>query len=333
MVQPLVSVIVPIYNVLPYLPKCVESLLAQTYERFELILVDDGSTDGSGEYCDRYATDQRVQVIHQANAGLSAARNAGLKVAQGEYIAFIDGDDYVHPQMLEVLARAAVDNQCDLSICGFNYVHEHSSAPQDTLHDVDEVVSKRQTILDRDALYARLFSTDWTLGLPCVVVWNKLYSRSLIGDTLFIEGTAEDDRFNAMVYKDCSRAVMVDASLYRYLQRPNSLHVRQFQMLSDIHVLYEIYHYLLQEASRYAPLGLVRVYKQFVHGLLAYRGTEYERPLRAFYKEVRRDTFGLWIRDRHTSLFQKAHFLLFWHCPWLYDFCIKRLLPRLERLR
>lgn len=126
---PLVSIIVPIYNAKDYLPQCVDSLLNQTYTNLDVILVDDGSTDGSGALCDAYASDSRVHVVHKNNGGISSARNAGLDVAKGDYIAFCDADDYVHQQMIEILLNTSVGNGCDLSICGLSCVEEGFSVP------------------------------------------------------------------------------------------------------------------------------------------------------------------------------------------------------------
>ena len=121
----MISVIVPVYNVEKYLRQCLDSVLAQTYRELEIILVDDGSTDGSGAICDEYATrDSRIKVVHQQNGGLSSARNAGLDLATGEYVAFVDSDDYIHETMLELLYQALVENNADTVICNFERVDE-----------------------------------------------------------------------------------------------------------------------------------------------------------------------------------------------------------------
>lgn len=118
--KPLISVIVPVYNVSPFLREAVDSVINQTWQNLEILLVDDGSTDGSGEICDEYLADPRVKVIHQENRGLSGARNTGLDRAVGEYIVFLDGDDALHPKMIERLYQALVLYDSDLAACGFN---------------------------------------------------------------------------------------------------------------------------------------------------------------------------------------------------------------------
>ena len=119
--DPIISIIVPIYNVGKYLPKCIESILNQTFKNFELILVNDGSTDNSGVVCDDYEKkDTRIKIIHKSNGGVSSARNAGLYVAKGEYIGFVDPDDYIDKNMYEKLYRLCIDNNSDIAICRFN---------------------------------------------------------------------------------------------------------------------------------------------------------------------------------------------------------------------
>ena len=121
--MPKISVIVPVYKVEPYLQKCIDSILAQTFRDFELILVDDGSPDNCPAICDAAAgKDERVRVIHRKNAGLSAARNAGLSAARGEYIGFVDSDDYIAPQMYQTLYDAMVKNDAQLAICNYTCI-------------------------------------------------------------------------------------------------------------------------------------------------------------------------------------------------------------------
>ena len=119
--KPLISVIVPVYNVESYLKVCVDSILAQTYENLEIILVDDGSKDSSGKMCDEYAEkDARIKVVHKKNGGVSSARNKGLDVASGEYIGFVDSDDSTKPNMFEILYKNMVTSDADVSVCKAN---------------------------------------------------------------------------------------------------------------------------------------------------------------------------------------------------------------------
>ena len=125
--EPLISVIVPVYNVEKYLRTCVDSILVQSYSALEVILIDDGSTDGSPQICDQYAQqDPRIQVIHQKNAGLSAARNAGIDICRGEYLTFIDSDDFIHERFVELLLNACLSNNADIAVGDLERVPEDS---------------------------------------------------------------------------------------------------------------------------------------------------------------------------------------------------------------
>lgn len=212
--QQIISVIVPVYNVAPYLCKCIDSLLAQTYPALEIILVDDGSRDGSEGICDEYANRySNITVIHQENAGLSAARNAGLELASGQWIAFLDSDDWVESTMYETLLSLAQAYEADLASCGTRYLTAKG-----------EVLSLSDTgkihILTPDEMIAGLV-------VPRVVrfeVWNKLWKRSLIGDVRFIEGqVSEDVHFDRLLFLRANKMVHIDLPLHNYLvKRPGS---------------------------------------------------------------------------------------------------------------
>lgn len=116
----MVSVIVPVFNVKPYLAECLDSIIHQTYTDLQIILIDDGSTDGSGAVCDAYAAkDARIRVVHQENRGLSAARNRGIELATGEYLNFVDSDDYLLPDCIETLLKLCIEHDADMSICTY----------------------------------------------------------------------------------------------------------------------------------------------------------------------------------------------------------------------
>lgn len=208
-----ISVIVPIYNVEPYLRRCVDSLLQQTCEDFELILVDDGSPDNCGAICDEYAAmDARVRVIHKPNGGLSDARNAGLKIAQGEYIAFVDSDDWVTPDYLERMLTAMLETGADICEC-------------DILR-----TSGEETALTKEHHAAELFTTVDAMeqlihdGAFHQHVWNKLYRREVIADIMFPKGkTNEDEFWTYQVFGNANKVVKIPNVLYFYFQRPGSI--------------------------------------------------------------------------------------------------------------
>lgn len=210
----LVSIIVPVYQVEKYLRQCIDSILAQTFQDFELILVDDGSKDRSGQICDEYAKkDDRIYVVHTLNRGAAAARNTGIQRASGTYIAFVDGDDYLAENMIGRMYEVILDAQCDLVIC--NFLHAFSdekgnfSPPLQSMEiSGREVLSHRKTQKNYGV---------WT------VVWNKLYKRTIFENLRFPEGKYfEDEFFSDQLYLRCGRIRVIPDVLYSYRVRTSS---------------------------------------------------------------------------------------------------------------
>lgn len=207
---PLVSVIVPVYNVAPYIDEALESLANQSYEHLEILLVDDGSTDGSGAACDRFAArDGRFVVIRQENRGLSAARNAGLEAMTGDVVGFLDPDDAFHPEMVERLLGGMARTGADLAVCG---VAPLGGRRRRRGGDGERLLTREE------ALRAR---ADGKLG---VVVWSKLYDRALWRGLRFPEGRVFEDVATAFDVLDGIRACWVtDEALVYHRRRPGSI--------------------------------------------------------------------------------------------------------------
>ncbi len=211
----LISVIVPIYNVEKYLPRCIDSLIHQSYANLEIILVDDGSPDNCPAICDDYATkDSRIQVIHKENGGLSDARNVGFDRSTGEYVAFIDSDDYVHPQMLEILYRLLLEEHSEIAVCNFQPFSE--TAPEDHFEAI-----QTESLSGMDAakrLYQRKYATQ------TVVAWDKLYCRHIIAKNRFIVGKFnEDEFFSYKALIQASKVTFTSQKLYYYLIRATGI--------------------------------------------------------------------------------------------------------------
>lgn len=183
MKQPLVSVVVPVYNVDRYLDRCVESIVGQTYENLEIILVDDGSSDRSGALCDEWARkDARIEVIHKQNGGLSDARNEGVKVATGDLVGFVDSDDYISIDMYEVLVGLLLEKGADISICGVADVY-----PDRTEYPKAAAVS----VMASDAVLADIFlNKTLMVGVP-----PRLYPAWLVKEVPFPVGKTHEDAF------------------------------------------------------------------------------------------------------------------------------------------
>lgn len=203
--KPLVSVIVPIYMVEKYLDRCVTSLVNQTYKNLEIILVDDGSLDSCPKICDQWAgKDDRIQVIHKENGGLSDARNAGIEKAKGEYIALVDSDDFVSKDFIETLLTTALETGSDIVQCRYEYVSGDCMTKDKEEVENTEIFTGREMI----AGFA------WKDGAYNVVAWNKLYKRELFCQISYPKGRIHEDE--ATSYRLFYQADKV-AFVYRYL--------------------------------------------------------------------------------------------------------------------
>lgn len=216
-----ITIIVPVYKVEKYLKKCVDSILAQTYRNLEIILVDDGSPDQCPEICDMLQTiDSRIVVIHQMNAGLSAARNAGLDIATGTYIMFVDSDDYIDKNMCEALYSVLATNHSDLAMCSFEYVDEFGKNVCEDLSAHCRLTN--ETINKRQALEKISHQTEgyWFY----VVAWNKLYKRELFEHYRFPNDKIHEDEFAIHhIFLQCDSVSIIKDKLYSYIQRDNSI--------------------------------------------------------------------------------------------------------------
>lgn len=216
--MPLISVVVPVYNVEKYLDDCVESIVNQTYKELEIILVDDGSPDRCPEMCDAWAKkDSRIKVIHKKNGGGAQARNVGLDIAAGEYIAFVDSDDIIHPEMYSTLYSFLIENNCDIVECSYT-----TELPLE-----ENASNKLITILDQK-------STLWENinGKYCVqLIWNKLYKRETVGKIRFTIGKLIDDEFfTYKVLGNSNKTAVIDSKLYFYRQQEGSVMHRAYSL-------------------------------------------------------------------------------------------------------
>ena len=212
----LISVVVPVYKVEKYLKRCIDSILAQTYQNFEIILIDDESPDNCPQICDEYAKKyQNIKVIHQKNqsAGASEARNTGIKLSKGEYITFIDSDDYVHNSLLEVLINTLEDNKVNISMCSYNKIDDSFISKVDILDK-----KKIQRMSDYEAM--NLLIEDQTTS----AVWAKLYDINLFDGIRFPVGKHNEDMFiSPILYLKAKQIAYNPMQLYHYNQEGESL--------------------------------------------------------------------------------------------------------------
>lgn len=215
----LVSVVVPIYKVEAYLKRCVDSIVAQTYKNLEIILVDDGSPDGCPRMCDDFAkSDSRIKVIHKKNGGLADARNAGLDIASGQYVAFIDSDDFIHTDYIEVLLDSMESKEADIAVAGFCKFTSENVVVKAINEGAGKNISLKEAILS----YCSLNSTESATFISCC---NKLYKRELFDALRFPKGKLNEDAFVSyqLLANAQNRIVMVNEPLYYYYIRNDSI--------------------------------------------------------------------------------------------------------------
>ena len=257
----MISVIVPVYKVEPYLARCVDSILAQTYTDFELILVDDGSPDNCGIICDEYAKkDSRVRVIHQQNGGLSAARNAGLEAAKGSFITFIDSDDFIDQHALEQLYGALASNKADVAVSAFfRFTNESEITAPNQIEAGVRCISGEEACQE-------IYRKDY---IKFTTSWGKLYRADLFRDVRFPVGKInEDEATTYKLYLASEKVAVLKDQLYYYRFNPNGImQTKTFSNAAD-------YYEALEERERiFRSRGLDDL-ADSTAGHLAWRMTE-----------------------------------------------------------
>ena len=250
----MISVIIPVYNEEKYLSRCIDSVVNQTYTDIEVLLVDDASEDNSGAICDEYAKkDARIQVIHKEHSGISDTRNQGLERASGEFISFVDSDDYIAPDMLEVLHHLIIRYDSDISCCACYDVFEN--------HQVTHHLEENEFCCDRVKAFEFILRG---MGLPSLC--NKLFKRSIIGDIRFPHGKVyEDCFFTPEVLCRIHRLAVTTKPLYFYNRRSNSITTKPFRQ-RDLDVIeaynkcYSMVRESCPEALCYAKFRLAYAY-------------------------------------------------------------------------
>lgn len=265
-----ISIVVPVYNVEQYLKKCVESILRQTFSNIEIILVDDGSTDQSGIMCDELSKqDSRIKVIHQKNLGLSGARNTGIEVAQGRYIAFVDSDDYIAEDCIEAMLKRLLEYNADISVCGIMRFYENEKIMVDDSKSFVSVYSGVQAL--ENNLYQRIVDNNAVA---------KLYKIELFENVRFPVGKLYEDLGTTYRLLDIARKVVIDTrKKYFYLQRKNSIMYKAFdhRNMDRIYISEQIVEYVQKEHPEYRAAAISRLFVASVQVLR-------EIPLTSEYK-------------------------------------------------
>lgn len=231
--QPLISVIVPVYKVEKYLPSCIDSLIAQTHENLEIILVDDGSPDNCGKICDEYAKKYpHIRAVHKENGGLSSARNAGMREMHGEYVSFVDSDDTIRPEMIETLYNNLTQSSADISICKFEYCSKQEGNERD-----ERPCEHELKVFSRDEALENLLIGKYYGGQMC----TKLFKSEIIKDLYLDESILfiEDLEFSTRAMIKAEKVCYTPAVLYNYFLRDSSL----------LHSAFAPKHYTAHEAG------------------------------------------------------------------------------------
>lgn len=218
-----VSVILPVFNVEKNVELSVKSVLSQTYSNLEVILVDDGSTDRSGAICDEISkTDSRITVIHQNHEGPSGSRNRGIEKASGRYIVFIDSDDYIAPEMIEILYKNLNQYDADVSMCEFKRVTEEELEKLPKQHEKSD--GQNTILYDKEQLFPLLFHHSFKNKSSLIVVWNKMYRAEVFESLRFPDGRIHEDEYLIHhVLNNVNRLVYTDAVYYYYVKHKNSI--------------------------------------------------------------------------------------------------------------
>lgn len=306
-----VSVIVPVYNVEKYIDRCISSILRQTYENIELILVDDGSPDKCGDICDEYATyDSRIQVIHRQNGGLSAARNSGLEVATGDYVLFVDSDDYIHPNMIERLYSVASMKKAEVVICDYAMVYENGDIemPQESGQIID--------ITEDNRLEYMLGKTK----IMFTVAWNKLFKRTSVQKFRFPEGKIHEDEF--LIYKilhSTEDICYLREVLYYYFQREDSIIGKgvNLQSLQRLDAIKERFIFYKNQNMMDYCYEMLDQYRYYLNEFILYGYGKYKelKPYRNNYKKY----IWKYVWKLDTSLKRKLGLIIFGISPSLFE--------------
>lgn len=326
----MISIIVPVYNIEKYISKCLQSIAEQTYQNLEIIVVDDGSTDSSGKIADEFADkDSRFVIIHKENGGVASARNTGIANVHGDYIGFVDGDDYINREMFQVLFDNLKKFECDISGCSFRGVNDSNIGNPEEQIDKD---NQRTLVINNYESYKYYYHE------PCLeadtpflttsqrFLWNKIYKKNIFDDIFFPEDAylGEDACVYFDIFKKASKSVYTDLKLYYYYNREDSLtkdkieseekHIKRLKINSEIARKY---------ISALESLGYYDLYKECVvyetFGLLFNcSSSDSGKKVQRTYKKEIKSILDTKKFIHCLTLKQKCLVVLFWIAPSLY---------------
>lgn len=311
-IVPLLSVIMPIYNAQEYLHMSIQSVLNQTFKDFELILVDDESTDESLEICRKFQEeDRRIKVISQKNKGIGGARNTGIDNAIGKYITFIDNDDIIQSKMYENMMAEMIAEKLDLVMCGAVRKEDYKLEKITSEYEVCELTKK--------SLYKGMFAnsdTDWKY----MVVWNKIYKTDIVKQIKFFKSGTEDTTFNCQYFRYVKCAKLIKQDLYYWIQRGNSVSHSEFG-IRDCIVLKDYYwmnQYIQKYEKDYVQYSLIKLYKLIFSSRYRARNTEFKNKTEEIIKENHKEIKKKFYENHKINRKIKILFIIFYKFPISY---------------
>ena len=310
----LISIIVPIYNVEKYLKKCIESIINQTYKNIEIILVDDGSPDNCGIICDEYSQkDKRIIVIHKENGGLSDARNKGIDIAKGDYLTFIDSDDFVNIDYIEKLYNSIKLNNTKLAQCGISKVNENNEIIEKLNYDENYIKTSHEIL---NELYGKHLIEN-------VVVWNKMYAKELFKNIRFAVGKIHEDEFTTykLIYYSKNVAIVSD-SLYNYRQNNASIMGRKFNIkrLNLLEALEQRIQFFWDKNEKDLYEKSVKVYLEQLR-MYYIKTKKYIRNSKEIQQDIKRKykiEYKKFMKVKEKTFKQMLKGKIFYFCPDLY---------------
>ncbi|EKY29019.1 glycosyltransferase [Clostridium celatum] len=310
----LISIIIPVYNVQKYLNKCIESAINQTMKDIEILLINDGSTDKSGEICDYYAkSDSRIRVIHKENEGVSSARNIGLDLATGQWIAFLDSDDWIEENMYEILYENAIKQKVDICACNFEYFTKDNISlyNKDLMNGLEGIYTSKEFM---DFIYEGQHK-----NALCVCIWNKIYKKSIFNNLRFINSIHEDEQICTQIYSKKLNIYLLGQPLYKYIQVAQSITNKKFskENLVNLDILYE-------RCSLFKSVGYVDLFikslKEYCDVNIGYyfkiKELDNEIDYKRYFEQYNK--ILLEIINKKILLKDKIRFIIFYINPILY---------------
>ncbi len=303
----LVSVIVPVYNVEDFLDECIKSVISQTYDNWELILVDDGSKDGSPALCDKWAEKEaRIKVYHQKNGGLSEARNTGLKYCQGEYITFLDSDDYLLPNCIETLLNGLEEKECQMCVGNYTNITGNEIYMGTLNQRIKEEIVDWEGYMEKFYTFVPFYAQ----------VWAKIYKREIFDGIIFPKGRVSEDAYVMLdVVRKCEKICVIPEVVSVYRQREGSVTAKPYSETIDDDVLWLDKHIDFYKENGYKKLEDAAV-KQYSYMLLQ-RWGELNREKKKKYSPVLREKCRYIFKQKNGTAKTKVKYGIASVCPSL----------------